>query len=183
MKIKLIFLAFSLLLLQVERSTAQSLYRTSTGELSFFSKTPVLDIEAVNQKTGAILNASTKDLAIQAKITDFQFPNKLMQEHFNENYMESERFPTTKFVGKIKEQLDLTKPGTYPVTAAGNLTIHGVTKPVEVKGTLVATANEVKVNFSFQVRTADYQIEIPTLVFNKIAEVIAVSGKLNLVKQ
>ena len=182
MKTKLVFLTLGLLL-NIGLVSAQSLYRTSVGELSFFSKTPVLDIEAVNQKTGAILNATTRDLAIQTKITDFQFPNKLMQEHFNENYMESERFPTTKFAGKIKEQIDLTKPGTYPVTAEGNLTIHGVTKPVQVKGTIVATATALQVNFSFQVRTADYQIEVPTLVFDKIAETIAVSGKLNLVKQ
>jgi polyisoprenoid-binding protein YceI len=182
MKTKLIYLSFALVLITVLAS-AQSLYRTSVGELSFYSKTPVLDIEAVNQKAGAILNAGTKDLAIQAKITDFQFPNKLMQEHFNENYMESERFPTAKFAGKVKEQVDLTKPGTYSVTAEGNLTIHGVTKPVQVKGTIVATAAALQVNFSFQVRTADYQIEVPTLVFDKIAETITVSGKLNLVKQ
>ena len=182
MKIKLIFLSLSLLL-STGLVSAQSLYRTAVGELSFFSKTPVLDIEAVNKKTGAILNAGTRDLAIQAKITDFQFPNKLMQEHFNENYLESERFPSTKFAGKIKEDIDLTKPGTYPVTAEGNLTIHGVTKPVQVKGTIVATDTALQVNFSFQVRTVDYQIEVPTLVFDKIAETIAISGKLNLVKQ
>jgi len=182
MKTKLIFLSLALMLI-TGLVSAQSLYRTSVGELSFFSETPVLDIEAVNQKTGAILNVGTKELAIQAKITDFQFPNKLMQEHFNENYMESERFPTTKFAGKIKEDIDLTKPGTYSVTAEGNLTIHGVSKPVQVKGTIAATATALQVNFSFQVRTADYQIEVPTLVFDKIAETIAVSGKFNLVKQ
>lgn len=182
MKTKLILLSLALLLI-TGLVSAQSLYRTSVGELSFFSETPVLDIEAVNQKTGAILNSGTKELAIQAKITDFQFPNKLMQEHFNENYMESERFPTAKFAGKIKEQVDLTKVGTYSVTAEGNLTIHGVTKPVQVIGTIVATATALQVNFSFQVRTADYQIEVPTLVFDKIAETITVSGKFNLVKQ
>jgi polyisoprenoid-binding protein YceI len=117
------------------------------------------------------------------KITDFQFPNKLMQEHFNENYLESERYPTAKFVGKITEEVDLSKLGTYPVTAAGNMTIHGVTKPITVKGTIVATATEMKITFAFTVRTEDYKIKVPTLVFNKIAEVIDVSGKLILVKQ
>jgi polyisoprenoid-binding protein YceI len=176
-------LFFSLfLLLGSGLSYGQTLYRTSVGEVSFFSKTPALDIEALNKKAGAILNAGTRDLAIQMKITDFQFPNKLMQEHFNENYLESERFPTAKFAGKITEAIDLSKLGTYPVTAVGNMTIHGVTKPVTVKGTIVATSTALQVNFSFQVRTADYQIEVPTLVFNKIAEVIDVSGKLNLVK-
>jgi hypothetical protein len=182
MKKSILFFSF-FLLLGSGLSLGQTLYRTSVGEVSFFSKTPALDIKALNKKAGAILNAGTRDLAIQMKITDFQFPNKLMQEHFNENYMESERFPTTKFAGKIKEEVDLSKPGTYPVTAEGNLTIHGVTKPVQVKGTIVATATALQVNFSFQVRTADYQIEVPTLVFDKIAETIAISGKLNLLKQ
>jgi polyisoprenoid-binding protein YceI len=96
--------------------------------------------------------------------------------------LESERYPTAKFAGKITETIDISKPGTYPVTAAGNMTIHGVTKPVTVKGSIVASATEMKVTFSFTVRTEDYKIEVPTLVFNKIAEVIEVSGKLNLVR-
>ena len=179
---KLILFFFAFILLGSSLSFGQTLYRTSVGEVSFFSKTPALDIEAINKKSGAILNAATRDLAIQMKITDFQFPNKLMQEHFNENYLESEKFPTGKFAGKITELVDLSKPGTYPVTAAGNLTIHGVTKPVAVKGSIVATATELKVTFAFTVRTEDYKIKVPTLVFNKIAEIIEVSGKLNLVK-
>ena len=179
---KLILFFCSFLVLGSGLSFGQALYRTSVGEVSFFSNTPALDIEAINKKSSAIINASTRDLAIQMKITDFQFPNKLMQEHFNENYLESEKFPTGKFAGKIQEVVDLSKPGTYPVTAAGNLTIHGVTKPVTVKGTIVATATELKVTFAFTVRTEDYKIEVPTLVFNKIAEVIEISGKLNLVK-
>ena len=179
---KLILFFCSFLILGSGLSFGQTLYKTSVGEVSFFSKTPALDIEAINKKSGAIINASTRDLAIQMKITDFQFPNKLMQEHFNENYLESEKFPTGKFAGKITEVVDLSKPGTYPVTAAGNLTIHGVTKPVTVKGSIVATATELKLTFAFTVRTEDYKIEVPTLVFNKIAEVIEISGKLNLVK-
>ena len=156
---KSILFFFSFLLLGSGLSYAQTLYRTSVGEVS-----------------------STRDLAIQMKITDFQFPNKLMQEHFNENYLESERYPTGKFAGKIKEEVDFSKLGTYPVTAVGNMTIHGVTKPITVKGTIVNTATELKVTFAFTVRTEDYKIEVPTLVFNKIAEVIEVKGKLNLVK-
>jgi hypothetical protein len=181
MKKSILFFSF-FLLLGSGLSFGQTLYRTSVGEVSFFSKTPALDIKALNKKAGAILNEGTRDLAIQMKITDFQFPNKLMQEHFNENYLESERYPTAKFAGKITEDVDLSKPGTYPVTASGNLTIHGVTKPVTVKGEKEATATEMKVTFAFTVRMEDYKIEVPTLVFNKIAEVIEVSGRLNLVK-
>lgn len=167
----------------VSLATSQTLFRTSSGEISFYSKTPLEDIQATNQKVGAILNASTKELAIQMRITDFQFPNKLMQEHFNENYLESEKFPAAKFVGKVKEQVDLSKAGNYAVTAEGNLTIHGVTKPVVVKGSVSSTGTDMRINFAFQVRPEDYEIEVPSLVFDKIAETIDVSGKLNLVKQ
>jgi hypothetical protein len=169
--------------LQLGLAQSQTLYGTSTGEVSFYSDTPLETIEAVNKKTGSIINASSRELAVQMKVTDFVFPNKLMQEHFNENYLESEKYPTAVFKGKIKEQVDLTKAGTYPVTAEGSMTIHGVTKPVSVKGTIVSSGNELKLDFKFQVRTEDYQIEVPSLVVTKIAETIDVSGKMTLVKK
>lgn len=106
-----------------------------------------------------------------------------MQEHFNENYLESEKYPTAVFKGKIKELVDLTKAGTYPVTAEGSMTIHGVTKAVAVKGTLISTGNELKLDFKFQVKPEDYQIKVPSLVITKIAETIEVTGKMNLVKK
>ncbi len=161
----------------------QTLYGTSTGEVSFYSDTPLETIEAINKKTGSILNATSREIAVQMKITDFNFPNKLMQEHFNENYLESEKYPTAVFKGKIKEEVDLTAPGTYPVTAEGTMTIHGVTKPVAVKGTLVSTGNELKLDFKFQVKPEDYQIEVPSLVVTKIAEIIDVSGKMTFLKK
>jgi hypothetical protein len=162
---------------------SQTLYGTSTGEVSFYSDTPLETIEASNKKTGSIINATSKELAVKLKITDFVFPNKLMQEHFNENYLESEKYPTAVFKGKIKEAVDLTKAGTYPITAEGSMTMHGVTKPVSVKGTIVSSGNELKLDFKFQVRTEDYQIEVPSLVVTKIAETIDVTGKMTLVKK
>lgn len=172
-----------LFVVQISFAEAQTLYSTSTGEVSFYSDTPLETIEAINKKTGAIINATSRELAVQMKITDFNFPNKLMQEHFNENYLESEKYPTATFKGKIKEQVDLTAAGTYPVTAEGSLSIHGVTKPVSVKGTIVSTGSELKLDFKFQVKTEDYEIEVPSLVITKIAEVIDVTGKMTLVKK
>ena len=169
--------------LHVGDAWSQTLYGTSTGEVSFYSDTPLETIEASNKKTGSIINATSGELAVQMKITDFVFPNKLMQEHFNENYLESEKYPTAVFKGKIKEAVDLTAAGTYPVTAEGSMTIHGVTKPVAVKGTIVSSGNELKLDFKFQVRPEDYQIEVPSLVVTKIAEEIDVTGKMTLVKK
>ncbi|MBC6365227.1 YceI family protein [Algoriphagus sp. AK58] len=172
-----------LFFLHVGEAGAQTLYGTSSGEVSFFSDTPLETIEAVNKKSGAIINTTSQEIAVQMKITDFVFPNKLMQEHFNENYMESEKYPTASFKGKIKEQVDLSKAGTYPVTAEGSLSIHGVTKPVTVKGTIISSGNDLKLDFKFQVKPEEYKIEVPSLVITKIAELIDVSGKMTLVKK
>jgi len=182
MKTKLI-LACCLFFLEVGNVFSQNLYGTTTGEVSFYSDTPLETIEAVNKKTGVIINLSTSELAVQIRITDFVFPNKLMQEHFNENYLESEKYPTAVFKGKIKENVDLSKSGTYPVTAEGTLTIHGVNRPVLVKGTIQSIANELKLDFKFQVKPEDYKIKVPSLVITKIAEVIDVTGKMILVKK
>lgn len=172
-----------LFLFQSGNTLGQTLYATSTGEVSFFSDTPLENIQAENKKTGSIINTTTRELAVQMRITDFTFPNKLMQEHFNENYMESEKYPTATFKGKINESVDLSVPGSYPVSTEGSLTIHGVTKPAVVKGTIVSTGSELKLDFQFQVRTEDYEIEVPSLVVTKIAEVIDVKGNLRLVKK
>jgi len=164
-------------------SGAQTLFSTASGEVSFFSETPLENIEAVNKKTGCIINATSGALAVQMRITDFNFPNKLMQEHFNENYLESEKYPTAIFKGKIKEQVDLKVAGTYPVTAEGNMTIHGVTKPVTIKGTVLSTGNELRLDFKFQVKPEEFKVEVPSLVVTKIAENLDLSGKMILVKR
>ena len=182
MKKSILFFSF-FLLLGSGLSFGQTLYRTSVGEVSFFSKTPALDIEALNKKAGAILNAGTRDLAIQMKITDFQFPNKLMQEHFNENYLESEKYPSATFKGKIKETVDLTVAGTYPISASGTATIHGVTRPIELKGSIVSTGTNLALTCAFEVKLVDYKVDIPKIVFAKIAEVIKVSSKINYTKK
>lgn len=169
--------------LQFGIAQEQTLYGTSTGEVSFYSDTPLETIEAQNKKVGCIINANTRELAVQMKIMDFIFPNKLMQEHFNENYLESEKYPTAVFKGKIKESVNLNTQGTYPVTAEGSMTIHGVTKPISVKGNIVSNGTVLKVDFKFQIKPEEYNIEIPSLVITKIAEIIDVTGKMTLVKR
>ncbi|MDI1321316.1 MAG: YceI family protein [Algoriphagus sp.] len=164
-------------------SFSQTLFGTSVGEVSFYSDTPLEAIEAVNKKSGCIINATSGELAVQLRVTDFNFPNKLMQEHFNENYLESEKYPTASFKGKIKEEVDLTKSGNHAVTAEGTMTMHGVSKPMVVKGTINTSGSEMKLDFKFQVKTEEFQIEVPSLVVTKIAEVIDVTGKMILVKK
>lgn len=162
---------------------AQHIFSTTKGKVSFFSDAPLEDIQADNSKIAAIINAETNELVVQMRIIDFEFPNKLMQEHFNENYLESEKYPTSVFKGKIKEKSDLTVAGTYQVNAEGTLTMHGVSHPVLIPGTVVSDGNQLKLDFKFPVKLDDYKIEIPTIVFSKIAEVVEVSGSMVLVKK
>lgn len=162
---------------------AQTLFSTSKGEVSFYSDAPLETIEGIDSKVAAILNADSRDIAVQMRIIDFEFANKLMQEHFNENYLESEKYPNGTFKGKIQESIDLKTPGTYTVTASGSLTIHGVTKQVTIPGKIISSGNELKLEFKFPVKLEDFKVEIPTLVFQKIAEEVAVSGKMTLIKK
>ncbi|WP_296705300.1 YceI family protein [Algoriphagus sp.] len=164
-------------------ATAQTLYSTNKGQVSFFSDAPLEDIEAINKVSAAIINADNNELAVQMRIIDFEFPNKLMQEHFNENYLESEKYPNAVFKGKIKESIDIKTAGTYPATAVGTMTIHGVTNSVSIPGTIVSDGNQLKLDFKFPITLSDYKIDIPTIVFKKIAEVVDVTGSMTLVKK
>ena len=170
-------LIFSLL---ISSKTFGQLYATQSGETNFFSETPVENISATNKSVGAILNTATNDLAVSMRMTAFEFPNKLMQEHFNENYMESEKFPMGIFKGKIVEAIDYTKNGTYEVTAKGQLTLHGVTQARDLKGKLTVDNQKINLVCNFDVKLTDHKIEVPKLVFAKIAEVISIKSKYAL---
>ena len=159
------------------------LYVAQNGEVSFFSKTPLEDIDALNKQVGSIINTDNNEVAVQMRVSSFVFPNKLMQEHFNENYLESDKFPSATFKGKIREVVDLRVPGTYVVTAVGTATIHGITNPIEIKGNIVSKGDQVSLTCQFDIKLVDYKIAIPRIVFAKIAEVIWVSSKINYVKK
>ena len=102
-----------------------------------------------------------------------------MQEHFNENYLESSKYPFAEFNGIIKEQVDLTKDGTYPVTVQGDLKIHGVTKNYIAKAELNVKGGKISANSTFPVKLVDHEIKIPKLVIKNIAEVVQVSVAAN----
>lgn len=155
---------------------AQSdILETRGGSITFYSKAPLEDIEAKNNKVISLLDTRKNEIAVRVPIKQFQFRNKLMQEHFNENYMESERYPHATFKGNINEIIDFTKPGTYDVSSTGILNIHGVNQKRTLKGKLTIDSLGMKLDTQFDVLLEDHKIKIPRLVFNKIAEKIAVS--------
>ncbi len=152
-------------------------YHTSTGKISFFSTTPVEDIDAVNNKVTSFINTDDGGIVFSMSITDFVFKKSLMQTHFNENYMESEKYPKSLFKGKITNlpAVKFETNGTYNATIEGELTIHNVTKPVKVTGTIEVKDKKIIAKAKFPVKLADYNIEIPKVVFQKIAETIEVT--------
>lgn len=151
------------------------LYSTSTSSVKFFSTTPVEDIAAESKNLVAILNTKTNEMAFQVSNTSFDFPNKLMQEHFNEKYMESEKYPKSMFSGTIKETIDYTKNGTYDITVVGTLAVHGILKERTITGKLIIANGTIQLQSKFTVKVADHKIEIPKLVTAKIAEEIMVT--------
>jgi len=145
------------------------------ARLSFFSEAPIENINAESNTGVSALNLSTNTIYFKVFMSSFEFKKSLMQEHFNENYMESSKYPTAEFNGKIKDQIDLTKDGTYPVTVQGKLSIHGVTKDYIVKAELKVTGGEISASSTFPVKLVDHEIKIPRLVIKNIAEIVQVT--------
>lgn len=148
-------------------------YVAEKGELSFLSDGVIEDIEAKNSMAGSLFNSSTGELVYIVKIKDFIFPKSLMREHFNEKYMETERFPKATFTGKLVG----ARPGVsgeQKVSAAGKINIHGITKDIEVPGTLEFKDGKAVMKARFKIKLSDYNIKIPSLVWENIAGIVEV---------
>jgi hypothetical protein len=145
-------------------------YMTKNGYIGFLSHTTMEDIKGDNNQVAGVLDISTGDLVFQALIKSFHFDRALMEEHFNENYMESDKFPKSSFKGRIvnPSPVDFSKPGTYEVTVVGDLTIHGATNKISTKGTIVIAAGEITATSKFNINPEDYKINIPGVVREKI---------------
>lgn len=160
-------------------------YMTRSGRISFFSSTPLENIEAINNEASCVMDAANGDVVMIVPIKSFRFEKALMQEHFNENYMESDQYPKSEFRGKIRNpgSVNFGKDGSYPVTVSGKLTIHGVTRSVSAPGTITVKSGEATAASKFQLRPADYGIKIPSLVAGKIAKEIEVTVNCVLTKR
>ena len=172
----LLLLLLVLLLRGVPSAHAQGRYLTKTGLISFFSATPIEDIEARNQQVAAVLDFGTGQLAFSLLIKGFVFKRTLMQEHFNENYLESDKYPKATFTGHFLEfeAGQLATAGAHPAQVEGDLTLHGVTRHIRVPATVELRGGQLLAQATFPVASADYNIEIPLLVRNSIAKIISV---------
>jgi len=158
-------------------------YSTKTGQVSFYSKAPLEDIKADNRQGSFVLDASTGEVAAVVLIKSFEFRNSLMQEHFNDNYMESDKYPKSTFIGKISNIQDVKfdKEGTYDVKVSGQLTIHGVTKEITEIGKISVKGDVVMIESVFLVTLADFGIKNDKV--KNIAERIEVTVNAELKKK
>jgi polyisoprenoid-binding protein YceI len=157
---------------------------TKTGKISFFSKAPLEDIEAHNNAAISVIDKTTGQMEFSVLMKGFQFEKALMQEHFNENYLESTKFPKASFKGSIADwkKVDLSKDGKVTVYVSGQLTIHGETKEVTAKATISVTGGAMSSSAEFSIVLDDYKISIPSLVKDKIAKNVRISVNANYEK-
>lgn len=161
---------------------AQSKYFTKKAKVSFYSEAEEENIEAHNSRSISIFEKETESLEFSVLVKSFIFEKALMQEHFNENYMESDKFPKAKFKGKAEglSKVDLSKDGTVKLPVTGNLIMHGVTKEVSTIMTFTVKSGKISAQSEFNVLLKDYNIKIPNVVGKKIAEEITI--KVNILE-
>jgi hypothetical protein len=149
-------------------------FKSTQGEAAFFSSAPLEDITAKNTKVTSLFNGQTGAIAFVVPIKAFQFRKSLMQEHFNEKFMESDKFPQATFEGKLTGY-DLTVSGNQKALAEGNMTIHGITQKVSIRGDFIFERDQLKMEAKFPIKLEDYKISIPKVLFHNIAEEVEVT--------
>ena len=167
---------FILLTLMHTRINAQ-LYYTKNAAISFFSRTSLQDIKADNNQAISVLNIQSGSIQVSLLNSAFHFPKAKMEEDFNEDYIESAKYPKSTFKGTIADisKIDFGKNGSYSVNVNGDLMIHGVTKSITVPASIIIKNGNLSATTSFNVLVKDYNIRIPTIVENKVAENIQIT--------
>ena len=169
-------LLFTIISLLVTGLHAQKVYSTKNGKISFFSNAPLEDIEARNNEVESKLASATGQVVFTLLMKGFEFENELMQEHFNENYVESTKFPKADFKGFVTniKDINFSKDGTYPAKVKGTLTIHGVSKEINQDGTITVSGGKANAKTKFTISLKDYNIG-GSQIGKKIADKIAIT--------
>jgi hypothetical protein len=152
----------------------QDLYTCKNARITLFSNALIEDIKAVTSAGVSVYNATSGELDFSVPISAFQFEKAFMQQHFNSDYMESDKYPRAVFKGKIQEHIDITKEGSYVVNATGELTVHGITQKRTIQGNLTVKNGIITMASEFMVKCADHHIDIPQILFYHIAESIKI---------
>ena len=167
---KIILISATLFLLHP--SFSQKRYFTKAGVISFTAGTALEDIDGINKSATCVFDATSGQVEFALLVKGFEFKSALMQEHFNENYMESDKYPKSIFKGKVTniDKVNFQKDGIYPVTVKGTIEMHGVKKEIETTGTFKVSGETVLSTAEFTIVLEDYKIEIPGVVKDKISK-------------
>ncbi len=174
----------SIIILMISGNVYAQKYVTKNGNISFFSDAPTEKIQAINNQVNAALDTKTGDIVFKVLIKSFEFEKALMQEHFNENYLESDKFPTATFKGKLTNlnEINFNKNGRYIALVEGDLTIHGQTKKIKNSGVFEVKDGKIITNSKLNIALKDYEIKIPSAVVKNIAENIDITIDVSLDK-
>jgi polyisoprenoid-binding protein YceI len=152
-------------------------YQTEKSSITFFSSALIEDISAKNNASVSLFDLASGEIAVTIPINKFKFEKELMEEHFNEKYLESEKFPNATFSGKITDVV--IKGSDTQANATGKLTLHGVTRNVTIRGHIHWIGDYIVMKSGFTIKLEDYKIKIPKLMWQNIAEEVAVEVELN----
>jgi polyisoprenoid-binding protein YceI len=174
-----------LILILFSAFKADSIYKTSTGSIKFFSHTTMEDIDATNSQVAAALSSGTGAVEFSATINSFKFKKALMEKHFQENYLESGKYPKSTFKGTVQEnsKVDYTKNGTYAVKVKGKLTMHNVTKEITVPGKITIAGTKATLDGEFTVKLKDYDIKVPAQNAANVSQDIKITVNCALIKK
>ena len=164
-------IAFSLILFN---AGAQNRFFTKDAKINFNSSTPLEDIIAESNQATTFIDIEKNEVAFSVLTTSFKFRRALMEEHFNENYMESAKFPKAKFSGKIVSPVDWKSEKAVVVDVKGELTMHGATKEVTLKATITPGKTRIIATAELKVTPEDFKIAIPSAVRDKIAKEVTI---------
>jgi polyisoprenoid-binding protein YceI len=178
---KVIIIAFVATFSLCSLANAQTKYFTREAKVKFNSKAALEEITGLNKKATSVIDTETGQIEFSILMKAFEFEKALMMEHFNENYVESTKYPKAVFKGTIDNKADVNwkKDGTYPVKVSGSMTLHGETKGVNASGTIMIKGGVIAAHSEFSLTLADFKIEIPKVVKEKIAEIVNITVDAN----
>jgi polyisoprenoid-binding protein YceI len=156
---------------------AQDKYYTKSGKIEFSSRASLEDIDAKNKTVSVLLDSKTGMLQFSVLLKSFEFEKALMEEHFNSDYVESDKYPKAEFKGTITNNatVNYNKDGTYQVKIKGLLTLHGISKNLETNATIIVIGPKLEANATFTILLSDYNIRVPSMAKDKVARKIKIS--------
>lgn len=163
-------------------NTKAQVYNAQEMYIHIFSPAPIADIEAISNAAVASINTSKNEIDIELKVGSFKFKKALMQTHFNEKYIESDKYPNAHFKGKFKDEIDLEKDGLYNITLEGRFSIHGVEKPKTINCSILVKDKKITFETAFKLMSADYKIKAPDIIYRKVGQEVSIDAKGILVK-